>query len=151
MELLSPAGNVKKLYCAYAYGADAAYIGLKHFSLRVKADNFYDDEYEQVCELKKRFPEKKLYCALNIAFHNDDIASFQNNQVLFYAKEKDTGQCPLFRFSLGQETATRYARFSFLPGECTGRDAQSGRLCPYFRCHWRNAKITSVFPFLFIR
>ena len=79
MELLSPAGNVKKLYCAYAYGADAAYIGLKHFSLRVKADNFYDDEYEQVCELKKRFPEKKLYCALNIAFHNDDIASFQNN------------------------------------------------------------------------
>ena len=79
MELLSPAGNVKKLYCAYAYGADAAYIGLKHFSLRVKADNFYDDEYEQVCELKKRFPEKKLYCVLNIAFHNDDIASFQNN------------------------------------------------------------------------
>ena len=79
MELLSPAGNVKKLYCAYAYGADAAYIGLKHFSLRVKADNFYDDEYERVCELKKRFPGKKLYCALNIAFHNDDIASFQNN------------------------------------------------------------------------
>ena len=79
MELLSPAGNVKKLYCAYAYGADAAYIGLKHFSLRVKADNFYDDEYERVCELKKRFPGKKLYCALNIAFHNEDIASFQNN------------------------------------------------------------------------
>ena len=79
MELLSPAGNVKKLYYAYAYGADAAYIGLKHFSLRVKADNFYDDEYEQVCELKKRFPGKKLYCALNIAFHNADIASFQNN------------------------------------------------------------------------
>ena len=79
MELLSPAGNVKKLYCAYAYGADAAYIGLKYFSLRVKADNFYDDEYERVCELKKRFPGKKLYCALNIAFHNDDIASFQNN------------------------------------------------------------------------
>ncbi|QNL97012.1 peptidase U32 family protein [Treponema sp. Marseille-Q4132] len=79
MELLSPAGNVKKLYCAYAYGADAAYIGLKHFSLRVKADNFYDDEYERVCELKKSFPGKKLYCALNIAFHNEDIASFQNN------------------------------------------------------------------------
>ena len=27
MELLSPAGNVEKLYYAYAYGADAAYIG----------------------------------------------------------------------------------------------------------------------------
>ena len=44
MELLSPAGNVEKLYYAYAYGADAAYIGLKKFSLRVKADNFYEDE-----------------------------------------------------------------------------------------------------------
>ena len=36
MELLSPAGNVDKLRYCYAYGADAAYIGLKNFSLRVK-------------------------------------------------------------------------------------------------------------------
>ncbi|MBQ9495380.1 MAG: U32 family peptidase [Treponema sp.] len=78
MELLSPAGNVEKLYYAYAYGADAAYIGLKNFSLRVKADNFYDDEYERVCELKNQFFQKKLYCALNIAFHNSDIESFKN-------------------------------------------------------------------------
>ena len=48
MELLSPAGNVEKLYYAYAYGADAAYIGLKKFSLRVKADNFYEDEVESI-------------------------------------------------------------------------------------------------------
>ena len=40
MELLSPAGNIDKLYYAYQYGADAAYIGLKKFSLRAKADNF---------------------------------------------------------------------------------------------------------------
>lgn len=78
MELLSPAGNVQKLYYAYAYGADAAYIGLKNFSLRVKADNFNNDEYEKVCELKKQFPEKKLHCALNIIFHDDEIASFKN-------------------------------------------------------------------------
>ena len=37
---------------SYAYGADAAYIGLKKFSLRVKADNFYDDEYKKVIALK---------------------------------------------------------------------------------------------------
>ena len=76
MELLSPAGNVEKLYYAYAYGADAAYIGLKKFSLRIKADNFYEEEYKKVIELKKQFPEKKLHCALNICFHNDDIDSF---------------------------------------------------------------------------
>lgn len=79
MELLSPAGNVEKLYYAYAYGADAAYIGLKKFSLRIKADNFYEDEYKKVCELKKQFQNRKLYCALNIAFHNYDIESFKEN------------------------------------------------------------------------
>lgn len=76
MELLSPAGNVEKLYYAYAYGADAAYIGLKRFSLRIKADNFYEDEYKKVIELKGKFPGKKLHCALNIAFHNNDIDNF---------------------------------------------------------------------------
>ncbi len=54
MELLSPAGNVEKLSYAYAYGADAAYIGLKKFSLRIKADNFYEDEYKKVVELKEK-------------------------------------------------------------------------------------------------
>lgn len=73
MELLSPAGNSQKLYYAYAYGADAAYIGLKQFSLRAKADNFYEDDIERVKRIKELFPEKKLHCALNIIFHNKDI------------------------------------------------------------------------------
>ncbi|MBQ9627329.1 MAG: U32 family peptidase, partial [Treponema sp.] len=73
MELLSPAGNSQKLYYAYAYGADAAYIGLKKFSLRAKADNFYEDDIARVRALKEEFPQKKLYCALNIIFHNKDI------------------------------------------------------------------------------
>ncbi|MBO4404872.1 MAG: U32 family peptidase [Treponema sp.] len=73
MELLSPAGNVEKLRYAYSYGADAAYIGLKNFSLRVKADNFYEDEYNRVRDLKKQFPGKALHCALNISFHNAEI------------------------------------------------------------------------------
>lgn len=76
MELLSPAGNVEKLYYAYTYGADAAYIGLKKFSLRIKADNFYEDEYKKLAAFKKQFPEKKLHCALNICFHNSDIDAF---------------------------------------------------------------------------
>lgn len=76
MELLSPAGNIEKLSYCYTYGADAAYIGLKKFSLRVKADNFYDDEYKKIIELKKKFPGKKLHCALNISFHNAEIDSF---------------------------------------------------------------------------
>ena len=79
MELLSPAGNVEKLGYAYAYGADAAYIGLKKFSLRVKADNFYEDEYKKVVELKNQYPGKRLHCALNISFHDSDIDNLKSN------------------------------------------------------------------------
>lgn len=73
MELLSPAGNAEKLRFCYAYGADAAYIGLKNFSLRVKADNFYGDEYEKVAAIKAAYPGRKLHCALNVSFHNREL------------------------------------------------------------------------------
>jgi putative protease len=79
MELVAPAGNIEKLSYAYTYGADASYIGLKRFSLRIKADNFYEDEYKKVIELKKKYPRKKLFCALNISFHNSDIDQFIKN------------------------------------------------------------------------
>ena len=76
MELLSPAGSIEKLYYAYAYGADAAYIGIRNFSLRAKADNFKSDEHLKINELKK---DKKLYVALNIYFHNSDIYMLEKN------------------------------------------------------------------------
>ncbi|WP_191017695.1 peptidase U32 family protein [Treponema zioleckii] len=84
MELVCPAGNVDKLEYAYNYGADTAYIGLKRFSLRIKADNFYDDEYKRVIELKKKFPKKRLFCALNISFHNHDMDQFYKNLDYFH-------------------------------------------------------------------
>lgn len=74
MELLSPAGSIEKLYYAYEYGADAAYIGLKNFSLRAKADNFNDNEHEHIARIKKG---KKLYAALNIYFHDNDIKQLE--------------------------------------------------------------------------
>ncbi len=76
MELVCPAGNIEKLRYAYEYGADAAYIGLKNFSLRVKADNFHDEEYVLIRDLKNKFPGKRLFCAMNITFHNRDLDAF---------------------------------------------------------------------------
>ncbi len=70
MELLSPAGNIEKLKYAYRYGADAAYIGLNNFSLRAKADNF---SFEEAGELTAVKGNKRLYCALNIYFFDEDI------------------------------------------------------------------------------
>ncbi len=70
MELLAPAGSAEKLQYAYAYGADAAYIGLHSFSLRARADNFGREEAAKIGAIKGN---KKLYCALNIYFHNRDL------------------------------------------------------------------------------
>jgi putative protease len=70
MELVSPAGNLEKLTYAYLFGADAAYIGILDFSLRARADNFAGDDHTKIEAIKSG---KKLYCALNIYFHDDDL------------------------------------------------------------------------------
>ncbi len=61
MELLSPAGNLEKLRTVYLFGADAAYIGIRNFSLRQKSDNFHHEEYDEIKKIKGC---KKLYGAL---------------------------------------------------------------------------------------
>lgn len=72
LELLSPAGNIEKLRTAINYGADACYMGLKDFSLRANAGNFSDSEMEEVRKIKSE-SGKKLYCAMNILFKEDQI------------------------------------------------------------------------------
>jgi putative protease len=76
MELLSPAGNLDKLKTVYLFGADAAYIGIRNFSLRRKSDNFHQEEYE---EIKKMKGDKKLYGALNIYFHHEDLKNLEDH------------------------------------------------------------------------
>ena len=44
IELLAPAGSLEKLKFAFAYGADACYIGGRNYSLRANATNFSLDE-----------------------------------------------------------------------------------------------------------
>ena len=72
LELLSPAGNIEKLRTAINYGADACYMGLKNFSLRANAGNFSESELDEVRRIKKE-SGKKLYCAMNILFKEDQI------------------------------------------------------------------------------
>jgi putative protease len=76
MELLAPAGNAEKLYYAYTYGADAAYIGISNFSLRARAENFHEQQWRDIGKIKG---DKKLYGALNIYFHNGDLAKLKES------------------------------------------------------------------------
>lgn len=72
IEVLAPAGNLEKLYIAYLYGADAAYVGGKDFSLRSKAGNFSLEELQEAKRISVDLG-KKLYIALNIFPHNNDL------------------------------------------------------------------------------
>ncbi|MCL1816581.1 MAG: U32 family peptidase [Clostridiales bacterium] len=71
-ELLAPAGDMEKMRIAFAYGADAVYIGGQDFSLRAQAGNFSLEELPQAVTYAHRL-NKKLYVAVNVFAHNSDI------------------------------------------------------------------------------
>ena len=50
-ELLAPAGSYAKFLTALEFGADAVYLGGKHFSLRTFADNFTEEELASAVRL----------------------------------------------------------------------------------------------------
>ena len=72
VELLSPAGNMEKLRVAFAYGADAAYMGFTDFSLRANAQNFSESDLAEV-QLLKDQSGKKIYCTMNILFGESEL------------------------------------------------------------------------------
>ena len=72
IELLAPAGSLKKLKTAIDFGADAVYAGGKEFSLRAFADNFtLEDMREGVEYCHAR--GKKMYVTVNIFPKNKDF------------------------------------------------------------------------------
>jgi len=75
IELLSPAGTLKNMQYAFAYGADAVYAGQPRYSLRVRNNEFDLDNLaigiNQAHELGKKF-----YIASNIAPHNKKVNSY---------------------------------------------------------------------------
>ena len=72
-ELLAPAGSYDKLKTALHFGADAAYVGGKLFSLRTFADNFTTDELRSAVRFTHE-KNKKLYVTANVFARNADFA-----------------------------------------------------------------------------
>lgn len=83
-ELLAPAGNFEKLKTAFYFGADAAYVGGKEFSLRSFADNFTRDELAAAVEYAHS-AGKKVYVTANIFAKNADMPALEN----YFAYLKD--------------------------------------------------------------
>ncbi|MCG8610306.1 MAG: tRNA 5-hydroxyuridine modification protein YegQ, partial [Pseudomonadales bacterium] len=74
-ELLSPAGTLKNLKYAFAYGADAVYAGQTRYSLRVRENDFNLANLEQGIQLAHA-QGKQFYVASNIAPHNSKIKTY---------------------------------------------------------------------------
>ena len=74
-ELLSPAGSLKNLRYALAYGADAVYAGQPRYSLRVR-NNEFDLEKLGIGINEAHALGKKLYVVSNIAPHNAKLKTY---------------------------------------------------------------------------
>ncbi len=75
-ELLSPAGTLKNLRYALAYGADAVYAGMPRYSLRVR-----NNEFSTLASLKQGIDEthalgRKFLLATNILPHQAKLKTF---------------------------------------------------------------------------
>ena len=71
-ELLAPAGNLKKLKYAIAFGADAVYLGAPDFSLRARINEFTPAKIKQAIKYAHA-RGVKVYITLNIFAHNKHL------------------------------------------------------------------------------
>ena len=75
-ELLSPAGTLKAMRYAFAYGADAVYAGQPRYSLRVRNNAFNKLENLAAAIDEAHGVGKQFYLASNISPHNDKVRSY---------------------------------------------------------------------------
>lgn len=72
LELLAPAGNILKMRTALFAGADAVYLGIPDFSLRVRINDFDLDTVASAIK-EAHSQKKKVYVTLNIFAHNKHL------------------------------------------------------------------------------
>ncbi len=75
-ELLSPAGSMKSLRYAFAYGADAIYAGLPRYSLRVRNNDFSDLPTLQQGINEAHALGKSFFLACNLMPHGAKLKTF---------------------------------------------------------------------------
>ena len=78
-ELLAPAGTLKAMRFAFAYGADAVYAGQPRYSLRVRENDFHNPEVMAEAIKEAHSLGKKFYLASNIAAHNSKVATYERD------------------------------------------------------------------------
>jgi putative protease len=89
IELLSPAGSLKNMQYAFAYGADAVYAGQPRYSLRVRENEF--NKLEKLAEgIKMAHAQGKTFLvASNIAAHNNKVRTYLRDMEPVIAMKPD--------------------------------------------------------------
>jgi len=88
-ELLSPAGTLKNMRYAFAYGADAVYAGQPRYSLRVRQNDF--DKLDNLAQgiTEAHVQGKKFYVACNLLPHNAKLKTFINDMIPIIEMQPD--------------------------------------------------------------
>ncbi|KAB1857925.1 U32 family peptidase [Acinetobacter tandoii] len=87
-ELLSPAGSLKNMRYAFAYGADAVYAGQPRYSLRVR-NNEFDHDNLAIGIQEAHNLGKKFYVVVNIQPHNSKLKNFIRDLAPVIAMQPD--------------------------------------------------------------
>ncbi len=74
-ELLAPAGTLKNMRYAFAYGADAVYAGQPRYSLRVRNNDFQNDVLATGIR-EAHALGKQFFVAANTMPHNSKVKTF---------------------------------------------------------------------------
>ena len=75
-ELLSPAGTLKNMRYAFAYGADAVYAGQPRYSLRVRNNQFSKEDVLAQGIEEAHAAGKLFFLASNVAPHNNKLKTY---------------------------------------------------------------------------
>jgi len=75
VELLSPAGTLRNMHYAFAYGADAVYAGQPRYSLRVRNNDFTLENLQKGIDTAHQLG-KKLFVASNLLPHNKKVDTY---------------------------------------------------------------------------
>jgi Collagenase and related proteases len=87
-ELLAPAGSLRHLRMAFAYGADAVYAGLPRYSLRVR-NNDFDLDNLAIGIQEAHAQGKHFFLASNVMPHNAKVKTFMADMEPVIALQPD--------------------------------------------------------------
>ena len=102
LEILSPVGDMERLYAAPDFGADAVYLGGTSFGMRAASANFDSELLRKACD-EAHSRGKRVYLTCNTLPHNNEIPHLEQ----FVREAEEAGVDALIVNDIGVFTLVR--------------------------------------------